>query len=120
MADKAAKPEAIDRARRLRREATLPERLLWGILRNGQLGGLKFRRQHPIGPYIADYYCHAAKLIVELDGDSHDATGEYDLRRDDYMRRQGLRVLRILNDDVLKEIEAVAVAILAAAGVELS
>jgi very-short-patch-repair endonuclease len=111
--------ESIDRARRLRRESTSPERILWSILRGGQLAGLKFRRQHPIGPYIADFYCHSASLVVELDGMSHDTTREYDQRRDEYLKRQGLTVLRILNDEVMSDLDAVAMAILAAAGVEL-
>jgi very-short-patch-repair endonuclease len=66
----------------LRRHSTIPERILWGMIRGGRLGGLKFRRQHPIGPFFADYYCHEAKLIVELDGMSHDSRGEADRRRE--------------------------------------
>ena len=111
--------ETIQRAQQLRHESTTPERILWGILRGSQLAGLKFRRQHPIGPYIADFYCHSVQLVVELDGMSHDNTREYDERRDRYMKSQGVMVLRVLNDDVLSDLETVARAILAAANVEL-
>ena len=60
-----------DRAKRLRAEMDLPERLLWKRLNRGQLGGLHFRRQHPVNPYILDFYCDAARLAVEVDGYSH-------------------------------------------------
>ena len=65
------------RARRgqLRRDGTIPERLLWGLLRDRRLQGVKFRRQHPIGPYIVDFYCASCGLVVELDGRSHDDRG---------------------------------------------
>jgi very-short-patch-repair endonuclease len=111
--------EAVNRARRLRREATTPERVLWNVLRGGQLTGLKFRRQHPIGPFIADFYRHSAAIVVELDGMSHDDKREYNQNRNEYMQRQGLRVLRILNEDVMSDLDAVARGILMAAGVKL-
>jgi very-short-patch-repair endonuclease len=111
-------PLVIGRARRLRKETTVPERILWGLLRDGQLGGLKFRRQHPIGPFLADFFCHEAALIVELDGMSHDGRAEADARRTRSLEGQGLRVLRIGNDDVLKDRAAVALAILRAAGID--
>jgi very-short-patch-repair endonuclease len=107
---------SIQRARRLRTDAPVPERILWGILRESRLGGLKFRRQHPIGPFFADFYCHDANLVVELDGMSHDGRGEADRRRETFLRRQGLKVVRVGNDDVLRDIEAVAIAILKGAG----
>ncbi len=62
---------SIQRGRKLRRDAPFPERLLWSRLKNGGLSGLKFRRQHPVGPYYADFACSELKLIVELDGDIH-------------------------------------------------
>src|SRR5262245_26351469 len=108
--------KSIERARRLRRDSTIPERILWGLLRGGRLGGLKFRRQHPLGPFIADFYCHEHKLVVELDGMSHDGRAEADRRRESYLRYHGLTVLRVGNDDVLRDSEAVAIAILTAAG----
>jgi very-short-patch-repair endonuclease len=110
-------PPMIERARRLRKDTTIPERFLWGLLRDGRLEGLKFRRQHPIGPFVADFYCHDATLVVEVDGMSHDGRAEADSQRTRYLESQGLRVLRIGNDDILKDREAVAMAILRAAGV---
>src|SRR5208337_573404 len=61
-----------ENARQLRRNATIPERMLWNRLRGGRLAGLKFRRQQPIGPYIVDFFCHEVGLVVEVDGRSHD------------------------------------------------
>ena len=66
------------RARTMRHEPTRAERVLWELLKARRCGGYKFRRQHSIGPYIADFYCKAAKLVVELDGSIHEATAEYD------------------------------------------
>ncbi len=110
----------IKNARRLRRNATIPERMLWNRLRGGSLAGLKFRRQQPIGPYIVDFFCHEAALVVEIDGRSHDDRGKEDAQREAFLRdQQRLRVLRVSNDDVLKETEAVLFAILRAAGREV-
>src|SRR5262245_53495105 len=106
-------PKAKQRARRLRREMTIPERLLWGKLRGGRLSGLKFRRQYPIDPYIADFYCHEHRLVIELDGESHVGAASYDERRKAVLKTQGLRVVRFTNDDVIQELEAVLEAILA-------
>ncbi|MBA4228411.1 MAG: hypothetical protein C0456_17505 [Hyphomonas sp.] len=99
----------IKRARRLRREATFPERLLWNKLRNGQLAGLKFRRQHPVGPYIADFACFDLKLLIELDGDTHgqDAQIKRDASRTAYLEREGWRVIRFWNVDVMDSLEGV-------------
>jgi very-short-patch-repair endonuclease len=106
-----------ENARRLRRNATIPERMLWNRLRGGRLAGLKFRRQQPIAPFIVDFYCHEVGLAVEVDGRSHDERGKEDARREAFLReRQRLQVLRVGNDDVLKETEAVLIAILRAAG----
>jgi len=113
-------PEHIENARRLRRTATIPERMLWNRLRGVRLAGLKFRRQQPIGPYIVDFFCHEVGLVVEIDGRSHDGRGTQDFRREEFLRRQqGLQVLRVTNDDVLKETESVLLAILRAAGKEV-
>jgi very-short-patch-repair endonuclease len=106
------------RARQLRHDATIPERILWNLHRGGQLAGLKFRRQYPVGPYVTDFSCHEAGLVVEVDGMSHDRRAVEDHQRTGFLRRQGLRVLRVSNDDVLQNLEAVAMAILRAAGVE--
>ena len=97
----------IDRARALRCENTPPEQLLWLALRNGQIGGLKFRRQHPIGPYVADFYCHSIGLVVEVDGMSHDDKLRQDLEKTTYLQRQSLHVLRVTNEDVMRDLDAV-------------
>ncbi len=82
---------------------TLPEVLLWQALRRGQLDGLLFRRQHPIGTYILDFYCPGARLAVEVDGASHDgvAQAEHDARRDLWLADQGVSVMRIPARDIL-------------------
>ena len=94
-------------ARRLRRELSLPEMLLWRLLRLNRRE-LRFRRQHPIGPYVADFYCPAAKIVIEVDGATHDYQSDADGRRDAYMRSLGLKVIRIAAADVLAHPEAVA------------
>ena len=73
----------------------MPEKKLWNLLKNRQCGGLKFRRQHPIGPYTVDFYCAEAGLVVELDGGSHARREGRDAARDAYMRALGLEILRI-------------------------
>ena len=102
-------PNSIhERARRLRREQTVAERRLWRQLRDRQLLGEKFRRQHPIAPYIVDFVCLSRKLIVELDGGQHaERRKAYDKNRDDYLRRKGFRVLRFWNNDVLGNLDGV-------------
>ncbi len=97
----------IRRARDLRRASTPPEQLLWLALRNGQIGGLKFRRQHPIGPYVVDFYCHNAELVVEVDGMSHDDKAAQDAAKTKHIESQGLRILRVTNEDVMHDLDAV-------------
>lgn len=97
-------------ARRLRREATPAERALWVHLSRSQLG-TKFSRQMPVGPYIADFLSRELKLVVELDGFSHDVAPERDMTRDRWMRDHGYRVLRFTNADVSENIEGVVMAI---------
>ena len=92
-------------ARALRNNATHAERKLWHCLRDKRLNGFKFRRQQPIGPFVADFYCAGAKLIIELDGSQH-ADGEhpgYDMRRTEWLQARGYRVLRLWNSDVLSD-----------------
>jgi very-short-patch-repair endonuclease len=113
-----ATPLIVERARKLRREATVPERLLWSVLRARRLAGLKFRRQYPIGPYIVDFYCQDARLVVEVDGMSHEDKQEQDAQREMYLREQGLRVFRVTNSDVNEDLEAVARAIVREAGID--
>lgn len=95
---------AVVRARELRRSPSLPEGLLWQILRQ-RPGGFKFRRQHPVGPYVTDFYCPAARLIIEVDGASHDMGGNpgRDAERDTWMKERGLRVLRFTAAEILKD-----------------
>ena len=108
----------LDRMRGLRHKATPPEQLLWSVLRGRRLGGLKFRRQELIEPYIVDFCCRELKLIVELDGMSHDDKQPGDAVRDEWLRQQGFRVFRVTNGDVNEDLEAVARGIAREAGVE--
>jgi very-short-patch-repair endonuclease len=96
-----------DEARRLRRDQTDAEYVLWSELRAQKFLGLKFRRQHPIGPYIVDFCCIDKQLIIELDGSQHIETQEYDERRTAFLDREGFRVVRFWNDEVLMAMEAV-------------
>ena len=101
-------------ARSLRRSQTDAETNLWRLLRSRGLSTRKFRRQHPIGPYIADFYCPSARLIIELDGGQHTERAAYDARRTQYFNSLGIRVLRIWNPDMLNAPGTVLAAILAA------
>ena len=85
------------------------ERKIWHAVRARRLGGLKFRRQHPIGPYIADFYCAEARLVVEVDGNHHfeAAQAEHDELRDAWMTTQGLTVVRFTVHEVLEKIDEV-------------
>ena len=104
-----------ERAGEMRRNPTEPEKRLWRNLSNGQLNGLKFRRQEVIGRFIADFMCPARSLIVEVDGDTHDE-GK-DRLRDDVLAQFGFLVLRVTNLEVMRNAEGVLMAIgLAAAG----
>ncbi|MEA9795811.1 very-short-patch-repair endonuclease [Xanthomonas campestris] len=96
---------ALSNARALRTGMTDAERALWRCLRSNQLHGFKFRRQHPIPPYIADFCCIDAALIVELDGSQHQASS--DQARTQWLRSQGWKVLRFWNNDVLLSLDAV-------------
>ena len=94
------------RARELRATMSLPERLLWGQLRRKQ-AGLRFRKQHPAGPYVLDFYCHEAKLCIEIDRQSHDLTVARDEYRDRWLASQSVRTLRVSAQDVLRNLEGV-------------
>ena len=101
--------ERVPRARKLCRDVTDAERKLWRGLRTLSMEDSHFRRQAPIGPYFADFACHAKRLVIELDGGQH---GEHahvvrDAKRDDYMKGEGYRVLRFWNNDVMQNIEGV-------------
>ena len=106
-------PDRIARARQLRHGDNLAEAILWTELKASKLGGHKFVRQMPIGPYFADFACRSAKLIIELDGSQH-ADSEYDRRRDEFMQAQGYSILRFWSHDALKHLPSVCETILAA------
>ena len=99
-----ATEETFERAKSLRKEMTSAEKLMWEVLRRNNVNGFYFRRQHPIGRYIADFYCHKAKLVIELDGEIHDdkTQKEHDANRDAVMNNLGIIVLRFSNDDVFR------------------
>jgi very-short-patch-repair endonuclease len=104
--------ETRRRAAQLRQNATAPEQRLWSKLCRRQLGGLKFRRQHPIEPYVVDYYCASANFVIELDGESHEGRQLYDTRREEHLKTLGLKIFHVTNDDVIHNLEGVAEAIL--------
>ena len=101
-------------ARKLRRNSTDAERKLWHYLRNRNLAGFKFRRQHPLPPYIVDLVCLESRVIVELDGGQHIEQMAKDERRTILLESSGFRVIRFWNDDVLKRTEFVLEEILRA------
>ena len=99
--------QLLIRARAKRKESAPAEAKMWQGLRNRQLGGFKFRRQTPLPPYIADFYCLQTGLVVELDGDSHAQQETYDARRTTRLVRDGVNVIRFLNTDVQSNLDAV-------------
>jgi ATP-dependent helicase HrpA len=106
----AALPEVLlTHARELRKNATNAENLLWQLLRRNQLNGFGFRRQHPLGSYILDFYCHEVKLAIELDGGQHteDAQHKHDEKRSVWLKEQGITVLRFWNNEVFTNTEGV-------------
>jgi very-short-patch-repair endonuclease len=94
-------------AKALRQRMTDAERLLWRHLRNREIGGWKFRRQYPVGPYIVDFICPEKNLVIEVDGGQHAENEELDLQRSAYLNKMGYRVFRFWNNEVLQETEAV-------------
>ena len=108
-----APSQTIANARRLRRSLSPPEAQLWSRLRERAPGAPVFRRQHPFGPYVLDFYCAKARLAVEIDGMSHDLADrpERDARRDAWLRERGVTVLRVPAIDVTRRIEEVEDAI---------
>ena len=96
-------------ARQLRRDQTDAERLLWRLLRNQRFCGLKFRRQHPIEPYVLDFYCHEERLGIELDGGQHAApdTQRSDTARTAFLESKGITIVRFWNHEVLQDPETV-------------
>ena len=104
---------SITQARILRKATTPPERKLWAVLRQ-RPDGLKFRRQHPIGPFVADFYCDSARLVIEIDGNAHDMGDNplRDARRDAWLSEQNIAVVRYRAADVYRDVEPVVIHIL--------
>ena len=106
---KGAPSDSFSKAQLLRRNETKAEKLLWEKLRNNQLEGLKFRRQHPVNIYIADFYCHKFKLIIELDGDYHnqEEQKQKDEVRTEVLGLNDLKIIRFKNEEVEQDINQV-------------
>ena len=104
-------------ARRLRGQLTDAEQTLWSALRDSRVHGIKFRRQHPFGPFVLDFFCVNAQLAIEVDGEVHDKAEqkEYDRERTEYLETHGLRVLRFRNEEVKDKLDEVMKRILEAA-----
>jgi len=99
------KDEATKRARELRRDGSRAEKITWEFLRDRRMAGVKFRRQHPIGPYFADFACISRKIVIEIDGDHHAFQVEADARRTAVMEQAGWRVLRFWANQVVENRE---------------
>lgn len=108
-----ASPEVFRNAEFLRREMTEAEQVLWEALRNKRLAGFKFRRQHPVSKYVLDFYCHQAKLAIELDGEYHGDRAQqfYDTDRTANLQELGIDVVRFQNAKVLENLDEVLVKI---------
>jgi len=107
----------IKKALQLRRNMTDAERKLWAALRDRRLGGIKFRRQHPLGPYVLDFFSEAHKLVIEVDGGQHTADADRDAKRTGWLNAHGCRVLRFWNNEVLANLPGVLAEICRAVGV---
>jgi very-short-patch-repair endonuclease len=105
------------RAKELRREPTPAERKLWAYLRYDRLGGLRFRRQQPVGPFIVDFCCATRQLVIEIDGDSHAEQVEYDESRTAYLEEHGYTVIRFTNEDVQRRLDDVVAEIARCCGI---
>ena len=106
---KGASPRIFANAQKLREDATEAEEFLWLALRENQLEGYKFRRQHPLGIYIADFYCHKLKLVIEIDGGYHKAKEQiiFDEERTTAIEFQGVRLIRFTNEELLLNLDEV-------------
>ena len=106
---KGAGPELFKKAEELRERMTMAEIRLWEELKSNKIDGYKFRRQHPIHKFIADFFCHKLKLIIEVDGTYHESEEQKisDLERSKLLTFQGIQVLRFTNEEVLNDIELV-------------
>ncbi|MFN8257097.1 MAG: endonuclease domain-containing protein [Bacteroidales bacterium] len=108
-----ATPITFEKAAILRKKTTKAEQFLWEQLKNKQLNNSKFRRQHPINIFIADFYCHTAKLVIEIDGEIHnrEENKDWDSGRTEEMERFGLKVIRFTNHQVLNDLSSVLIEI---------
>lgn len=106
---KGAIPSTHRNARKLRDTETHAEQRLWQLLRNRQLKGIKFRKQHPLNKFVLDFYCHESKLVIELDGGIHslETNQLLDLERTTLLKEWGIKVLRFRNEEVINEAEKV-------------
>ncbi|MFO7658769.1 MAG: endonuclease domain-containing protein [Bacteroidales bacterium] len=97
------------RAKALRKKETEAEKLLWSRFNNRQFKGLKFRRQHPLDIFIADFYCHEKRLVIEVDGKNHDSDNirEYDQSRTSELENSGIKVIRFLNEEIIEDLNMV-------------
>jgi very-short-patch-repair endonuclease len=102
-----AKPGTLETARFLRKRMTSCEIVLWEKLKGKQLLGLRFRSQHPIDIFIADFYCHEARLVVEIDGEIHEGQIEYDDGREAEIEKYGIKIIRFTNDEVINNLDNV-------------
>lgn len=100
-------PEKLARAKEFRGDMTEAEKVLWDNLRGNQLNGLHFRRQQVISGYITDFYCHSARLVVEVDGEIHNSQKEADQFRETVLKKKGLKILRVKNDEVKTNLQEV-------------
>jgi very-short-patch-repair endonuclease len=99
--------ERIPRARELRRDGSRAEKICWNLIRDRRISGVKFRRQHPIGRYFADFACVSKKLVIEIDGEHHAFQIEADTERTAMMERQGWRVMRFWANEVVQNPEGI-------------
>ena len=116
-----APPNTVANARRLRRVLSPPEAFLWSRLRPRLPGMPIFRRWRPIGPYVLDFYCAKARLAIEIDGMSHDVADrpQHDIRRDAWLKAEGVTVMRIATGDVMRSIDDIVDAIVRTAKAEV-
>lgn len=105
------RPNRSQRRKSLRQTSTKPEQLIWSLLRNRRLAGLKFRRQHSIGPWILDFACMEKLVVIEIDGEYHDKVQDKDAERQRYLESERFRVIRFQNEEVLTNLEGVRIAI---------
>lgn len=113
--------ETRSRAKALRRDLTVPEQRLWKHLKQLKPLGFHFRRQAPIGVYVADFVCLSAKFVIEVDGHLHGSPGAaaHDARRDAYMNNEGFRVLRVSNSEIVRNIEGVVETVMRELGIHV-